>query len=163
MVSKIAYINSQQEVCLNSLSRMLDTMCIKEMNIIIIDNNSLEGIVYANTINCNNESAKVTILEMKPKYFVEFLNNPSYNFSDYNHKSLYIIRHGNFTLIRALFSWINGRKIYFHRSSQKSHILSPIDLRLSSYLLAMFNVNYALVSKINKFNYLRKNMYLLEK
>lgn len=43
---------------------------------------------------------------------------------------------------------------------QKAHILSPLDFRLSSYLLAMFNFNYLLFNKLNMFNDLSKDRYL---
>jgi len=44
--------------------------------------------------------------------------------------------------------------------SQKAHVLSPLDMRLSSYVMAMFNFNYGLISKINAFNHLDKDRYL---
>jgi hypothetical protein len=43
---------------------------------------------------------------------------------------------------------------------QKAHIISPLDFRLSCYLIAMFNFNYKLVNCLNTFNDLNKDRYL---
>jgi hypothetical protein len=42
----------------------------------------------------------------------------------------------------------------------KAHALSPLDLRLSSYLMAMFNFDYKLISSLNSFNLMSKDRYL---
>jgi len=43
---------------------------------------------------------------------------------------------------------------------QKAHILSPLDIRLSCYLLAMFNFNHEVISYLNIFNNITKERYL---
>ncbi len=76
---------------------------------------------------------------------------------------MYIIRDGNFLDIKNLFATINNCNVNLGRGSQKSHMLSPLDLRLSNYIMAMFNFNYKLVSYLNTFNEVPKNIYLSSK
>lgn len=42
----------------------------------------------------------------------------------------------------------------------KAHALSPLDFRLSCYLMAMFNFDYNLISSLNSFNIMSKDRYL---
>lgn len=44
--------------------------------------------------------------------------------------------------------------------SQLSHALSPLDLRLSSYLMAIHRFNYKDIKRNNMFNALPKSKYL---
>lgn len=45
--------------------------------------------------------------------------------------------------------------------SQKSHIISPLDIRLSAYLMALYNFNYKTTFiSINTINILPKDRYL---
>lgn len=45
-------------------------------------------------------------------------------------------------------------------TSQKSHIISPIELRLSCYLMILFNMDYSKLHAQNSFNILTKDRYL---
>jgi hypothetical protein len=70
-------------------------------------------------------------------------------------------RDGNFLDIKNIFASINGYKTNIGRGgSQKAHILSPMDLRLSFYMMAMFQYNYKLISYLNTFNEISKDRYL---
>ena len=98
---------------------------------------------------------------MKPEYFIRFLNQEGTNFSDYNMHSMYIIRGGNFINIKNLFKMINDCYVNIGRGGpQKAHVLSPLDFRLSCYLMALFNFNNNLISSLNTFNDLSKDRYL---
>ena len=44
--------------------------------------------------------------------------------------------------------------------SQKAHALSPLDIRLTTYVMAMFNFDYNLISSLNSFNTMGKDRYL---
>ena len=80
---------------------------------------------------------------------------------DFNKDSLFIVRGGNWIDIKNLFATINNQNVNVGRGgSQKAHALSPLDLRLSCYLMAMFNFDYKLISKLNSFNILTKDRYL---
>jgi hypothetical protein len=43
---------------------------------------------------------------------------------------------------------------------QKAHILSPLDFRLSSYVMTMFNFKYKYLTYLNAFSDLDKARYL---
>lgn len=45
-------------------------------------------------------------------------------------------------------------------SSQKSHMVSPIDFRLSCYLMILCNMNYKKFYSENSFNIITKDRYL---
>lgn len=47
--------------------------------------------------------------------------------------------------------------------SQKAHVLSPLDIRLSAYLMAMYNFNFNSISDLIEFNDLSKDRYLFFK
>jgi hypothetical protein len=49
--------------------------------------------------------------------------------------------------------WVDG-------GGQKAHVLSPLDFRLSSYLMAMFNFNFKFINYLNTFNEISKDKYL---
>ena len=44
--------------------------------------------------------------------------------------------------------------------NQISHVLSPLDIRLSCCLLAMFNFNFELLNNLNTFHIVGKDKYL---
>jgi hypothetical protein len=92
--------------------------------------------------------------------FKHFINSDN-KFLEYNRNSLFIIRNGNFLDIKNLFGFVSEYRVNIGRgSSQKAHILSPLDFRLSSYMMAMFTGNYHLISYLNAFNDLSKDRYL---
>jgi hypothetical protein len=71
------------------------------------------------------------------------------------------LRNGSFLDIKNLFAKINGYEVNVGRGgSQKAHALSPLDFRLSSYLIAMFNFDYSKITYLNAFNDLEKDRYL---
>jgi hypothetical protein len=63
--------------------------------------------------------------------------------------------------IKNLFAKIQNRNVNVGRGgSQKAHALSPLDFRLSTYLMAMFKFDYNLISSLNSFNFMSKDRYL---
>jgi hypothetical protein len=60
-----------------------------------------------------------------------------------------------------MFALVQDTKVRIVRgSSQKSHVVSPIDLRLSSYWLILNSMNYQKTFRKNAFNILDKSKYL---
>jgi hypothetical protein len=83
------------------------------------------------------------------------------NFLEYNKYSLYIFWDIDYFEIKNLITKIKDCPVIIGRgSSQKSHILSPLEFRLSTYLMAMFNFDYKLICGLNQFNFLSKDQYL---
>jgi hypothetical protein len=152
IIKELSYIN------LDELSRILAVMHIKEMNIFSIDNQLEQMKIIRKDNGC-----LITYTEMRQEHLINLLDfkKEKADFLDYNKNSLYILRDGGFLDIKNLFSEINGYEMNIGRGgSQKAHILSPLDFRLSSYIMAMFNFNYDLISNLNAFNSLEKHRYL---
>jgi hypothetical protein len=98
---------------------------------------------------------------MNSQNFMVFLNGENNDFYKYNKESLYILKGGNFLDMKNLFSIVNRDQTNIGRgSSQKSHALSPLELRLTSYLMAMVKFNFDLISKLNLFDDMGKDRYL---
>lgn len=158
IVSKIVVFKQYKIVNLDKISEILGIMNIETTKIFSIDSKST-----LNTINVivSQKGSKVMYIEMNTKRFIEYLNYDNNDFSAYNSNSMYILRNSNFLDIKNLFATVNQSEYNVCRGgSQKQHGLSPLDLRLSSYLLAMFNFNYKYLNDMNAFNIMSKNRYL---
>lgn len=157
IVSKMVIINDSRSISLDVLSESLYVVGIKELNIFCIDNHLDNKDV--NFIETKNH-CKIKYAELNTEVFKNYLNADNI-FLDNNKNSLYIIRGGNYLDIKNLFAVIENCPTNLGRGgSQKSHMLSPLDLRLSFYLMAMFNFNYKVVNNLNTFNYIGKERYL---
>jgi len=74
---------------------------------------------------------------------------------------LYILRDSNFLDVKKIFNKINDYEVNIGRGGgQKCGILSPLEFRLSSYLMAIFKFKYYEISRLNSFNSLHKSRYL---
>ena len=156
--SKLAIIKESKNINLDDISKVLSFMKIEKLNIFSINNKCLLNKV--NAIFSEN-GYRVIYTEIKPENFIEFLNCPNTNFLDYNRNSLYIYRNITFLDIKNIFTTINNCCFNVGRGgSQKQHMISPLDLRLSSYLLAMFNFDYKLITYLNTFDYIDINRYI---
>jgi hypothetical protein len=137
---------------------MLGIMGIEKLNILSVNNKLSSSIIHE---AITNKGCYITYTELNAENFIKYLNTKSSNFLDHNKDNLYIIRKTNFLGIKNLFATINNCQVNLGRGgSQKAHILSPLDLRLSFYLLAMFDLNFKLISNLNTFNDLVKERYL---
>jgi hypothetical protein len=89
------------------------------------------------------------------------INSENHNFWEHNKNSLYILRDSCYTDIVETFTKIQDVDTKVVRgSSQKSHLVSGVDFRLSCYLMILFNMDYQKVYKQNAFNDLTKDRYL---
>jgi len=150
-------IKESQEINLDDVSRILGAFGIDMLTIFSINNDKESNTI--NTIICDKGS-KVKYIEMSSDKFMKFINSND-QFLEFNKNSLYILRSGNFLDIKNIFAFISGYKINIGRGgSQKAHILSPLDLRLSFYMMAMFKGNWKLLFNLNTFNDIPKDRYL---
>jgi hypothetical protein len=145
-------------VDLFEVAKLLDLMGIDKLNIITIyPLDTLEKINYIQV----KEPSYVKYLEIGADNFISHLNSSSCNFLNYNKITLYIIKGGSYLDIKSIFSKINGFDTNIGRGgSQKSHLVSPLDFRLSCYLMALFKFNYKYISYLNSFNVVTKDKYL---
>jgi hypothetical protein len=143
---------------LNELSKILNFMNIDKFNIV-----SVSGVKSLKEINVFvvDEPCRIVYMEMGLENFIEYLNSTEVNFLENNKNTIYIVRNGSYIDIKNVFTQIQGISVNVGRGgSQKSHVLSPLDFRLSCYLMAMFNFDFKLISYLNTFNDLPKNRYL---
>lgn len=156
MVAKIFIIKETVDIKLQNLSEVLNYMGISYLRLFIIDDYKEVNI---NTIK---EPCEINHIELNTDEFVKYLNDPEIDFLEYNMNYLYIIRNGSYIDVKYLIQKINNHDVTVGRGgSQKQHIVSPLELRFTSYLMAMFNFNYKHIASLNTFNNLNKDRYLL--
>ena len=158
MISKSIMIKYLTNVNLDALSEGLFMIKIEKLNIIDITNNC-----NVNTVNVikTDKGCILNYLEINPKAYAGMILLDS-DFLNKNKHTLYILRDGNFLSMKALFSKIQGQDVNICKgNSQKSHLLSPLDFRLSNYLMAMFNFNFKnIYYYLSTFNDIGKDKYL---
>lgn len=153
-------VRESNNINLNDLNKRLNFMGIDKLFIFVI-NNDIDSDKICRIVTKDNPN--VIYYEMNSVNFINFLNSNenNRNFLDYNKHSIFIIRNSNFISIKNLFSRIHNCNVNMGRGgSQMSHGLSPLDLRLSSYIMAMFNFDFKLISCLNTFNSMPKDRYL---
>lgn len=157
LVSKLFVIRETKTICLKDMSKLLSVLNTDKLDIFSIDN----SIDSNNTsITRVNNGSQITYVSLNHEAFKKFLNNAN-EFLIHNKNALYILRDGGFFDIKNLFSSIGNNPVCLGKgTSQKHHALSPLDFRLSIYLMAMFNCNYKLISYLNTFYDMDKDKYL---
>ena len=159
LVGKMVVIKENTNINLLDLSKMLDVIQIDKLHIYSVNRSDVyDGI---NIVRIK-EPSSVDYIEIGIENFSKHLNNPEVNFLDYNKNALYILRNGSYIDVKKILTKISGYDVKVGRGGgQKSHMVSPLDLRLSCYLMALYNLDYKLVSELNAFNAIGKDRYLL--
>jgi hypothetical protein len=148
-------IKEQENINLNDLSVTLNAMGIDKLNIFYINIDSTYNGYIRSEIGSD-----VKFIELNPEEFTNLLNI-NVDFLSFNPYSLYITRGANFLDIKNLFASIENSNVNLGRGGgQKSHMLSPLDFRLSTYLMAMFKFNYKFIKNLNTFDQISKDRYL---
>lgn len=149
-IKELKYIN------LDIYSNIIQKFGIEELTIFSIN---FEGRFTIDSVK-SKIGAKILYFNLDYKTFIKFINSDNADaFQEYNKNSLYILRGGSYLDIKNIFSLVSGHKVNLGRGgSQKAHILSPLDLRLSVYMMAMFG--YKLLDYLNTFHDLSKCRYL---
>ena len=157
LVSKMIIIKELRYVSLDNFSLRLANIGIKELDIFSIHNKS-DG--PSHSLAYSNKGCSINYIEVKSDTFMKLINHEK-DFRDYNKHSLYIVRGGNYIDIKNLFATVNNREVNLGRGgSQKAHMLSPLDFRLSCYMMAMTGFDHNVVNNLNTFNYVNKDRYL---
>lgn len=95
------------------------------------------------------------------KKFIEILENYDNNFTDFNKHSLYIFNNSDFLNIKRVFSKNGTYNINISKEGgQRAHIVSPLEIRLFSYLLAIFNCQVNVLYNKIAFNKFDNNKYI---
>jgi hypothetical protein len=108
-----------------------------------------------------HQATPILYKEINRDSFFSYLKDKNCNFYYENVSSLYILRNSTFRDLKILLTQIEGYKVDIVRgSSQKAHLVSPLDLRLSAYMLAIFGLDFKELSHFNDFNTVEKRKYL---
>lgn len=154
IIGEALFLDDIKDINLSTLFKNLNAININKINIY-----SISKLEVQEGFNFSNDHKEYLYLELGIENFLQILQVQ--NFLEFNKYSLYIFRDMNYFEIKNLITKIDDCSVIIGRgSSQKSHILSPLELRLSTYLLAMFNFDYHQIFKLNRFNSLSKNQYL---
>jgi hypothetical protein len=157
LICKMVTIKALKYINLDDLSKVLHAFGIDKLTIFSINNNEDQSPI--NTVK-SEISSEVLYIDVHYEKFIKFINSDC-DFLKMNRSTLYILRGGTFLNIKNIFSCISGYNINIGRGgSQKAHMLSPLDLRLAAYVMAMFNCKYKLFSYLNSFDDLSKDRYL---
>ncbi len=142
LIGKIVIIKKAVNINLSELSVMLNCMRIDKLHIYSVNNN--EVLKEFNLIQIK-EPSRVNYIEIGLENFTKHLCRLDVDFMDYNKNALYVLRNGNYMDVKSIITNINGYNVSVGRGgSQKSHMISPLDFRLSCYLMALFNFDYEL-------------------
>lgn len=157
IIGKITIINRELNVSFLDLSKRLNLVNIEKIHVFSIN---LSDEVEIEPFRLK-ELPNITYIEIGVLKFLEFLRENSGTFLDWNPTTLYILRDGTYTDLKYIFEQAGKFGMNLGRGcSQKSHVVSPLDFRLSCYILAMCNFNFEFVSKISMFKSLEKFRYL---
>jgi hypothetical protein len=150
-------INEDKIINLDEVSETLAILKVDKLHIVSIVDTVCTEFISTRA----NKGSPVIYAEVDIKTFIDYLNNGDNAFIKANPDTLYIIRGGHFLDLKNLLSAIRGYRVTVGRGgSQKSHMLSPLDLRLTFYLMAMFNFNHDVIKDLNGFNHVDKSRYL---
>lgn len=158
LVAKMVVLNNTIENNLLNIAKYSSNMNLDTFYIFsIVISDSFEYKVTEVDYPC-----KVKYIEVGLRFFVEnFLESDNVDFWHYNKNTLYILRDSNYSDVKELFTQIQDIKVKVVRgSSQKAHLVSPIDFRLSCYLLILFEMDYKKFNSENAFNIIQKDRYL---
>lgn len=159
LIGKMIIIKEDADINLSNLSKTLGFMKMDKLYIFSIDTRVPAGKISINKVK---ESSLINYVELGTEDFIKFLKLDNHKFTDYNKDCLYILRNGSYIDIKNMLTEINGSLVKLGRGGgQKAHLISPLDFRLTSYLLAMFNFDSKLISCLNTFDNIDKNRYLL--
>lgn len=157
MISKSFMLKDLSYINLELLAEGLTLLKIERLN--IIDINKKCSVNKVN-VTKSNSNPLINFIEINNITFVNLMLSDT-DFLEKNKHTLYILRDGNFAAIKTLFSKVTDCKVNICKgNSQKSHLLSPLDFRLSNYIMALFNFDYKKICYLNSFSEISKDKYL---
>ncbi len=157
-IGKMLVVNSSIQVKLADLLGNLEYLSIK---FTIIFSINLRDDIEEEMFSIKSGEFSVVYIEIGINYFIDTLNEDPSRYVGLNKNILYIFRNATYFDINYILSQAGEYGINLGRGSgQKSHNVSPLELRFMSYLMAISNFNYSFIYEINHFNTLPKSRYL---
>lgn len=147
--------SSNTDVILNSL----EILKIDELNIFIITSNDYPLTQQQYSEDFIRERTTLKVFFINIESLTDLFSHDSFN--EFNLRSLFIVN-PNIVWAEIVIA-LKGSKFKINvsgGSKQKSHVLSRLDNRLNSYLLAMVGLNYPILNAFNGFDSVDKDRYL---
>jgi hypothetical protein len=144
---------------LNTMSILASYMSLEKFYIVNI-NLENSDIVHTGEVD---SPTPIKYIDVGLKFFMEnFFNGESSSvFWEANKHTLYILRNANYSHVKEIFKEMEHINVDVVRGSvQRSHVVSPIDFRLSCYMLLLFNLNFNKFVMENSFNNISKDRFL---
>jgi hypothetical protein len=162
LITKSFFFKEDFKFLISDLAYFLKKFGIKKLNLFHIKNDKEGEKTKPFIRKFRLENCGRTFYALSIKDYIEILAKcTGAEFTLYNTYFLYILENGNYTDLKRMLTNIGGIKVDIVRgSSQKAHILSPLEIRLSFYISAMLECHYTKIYSINSFNTLDKNRYL---
>lgn len=157
LISKMVIVREVSDINIYTLAKTLNVINIDNLNIVSVSDYQTSNIIHR---VIGDGLCTINYVDMGIEEFKKYLSVED-TFLNANVNTLYIMRNASYLDIKNIFSSIEGKEYNMGRGgSQKAHILSPLDLRLTSYLMAMYKFNYKFCAYLNIFNDIPKNRYL---
>lgn len=160
LTTKMTMLNKNTIKVFEDIFAYMKVIHIDQFVIFSIHTSDIEPQVFNN----DDGTFRLIYIEINHIDFISYLANTEdeFRFSNINHKSLYIFRGGNYRDVKNLFNSIEGYKTIVGRNgSQKSHMLSPLESRLNTYLMLLCFGDYQLMRSLNTYHSITKDKYLL--
>jgi hypothetical protein len=143
------------------LANLLHNLYCMSVHSTVIFSINLRDDLEEEVFSIKKGNISITYVEIGLNLFMEELTRDPLRYTVLNKKALYIFRNATYFDINYILSHIGINGINLGRgSSQMAHVVSPLELRFISYLMAMFNFNYSYIYELNTFNTLPKGRYL---
>jgi hypothetical protein len=161
LIIKIFFFKENYHINIFELANLLAVLNLRRLNILKIRDNDENKCIYNFLLN---EPCKINYLDLNLDAFLKLLAFPSEgpsNFLKYNKHSVYILKNMNFSDLKRVLTNVEGCNVDIVKGlSQKTHILSSMECRLSLYITAILNCNYSKIASLNAFNVLSKTRYI---
>ena len=156
LVDKAYYAKLVNKIPLNQSINYIRGIINSKITKIILNQDVFDNYPKANQFMSHNTDLTFTILGFKG--FWDILDNKQFN--SINRNSLFILNDINWSSFIALAKSSNPSLRISGGSAGKRHLISKLNSRINSYLLAIVNLDYPKLNAFNDFDSDDKNRYL---
>lgn len=161
MIASTYFVNKPHEISYEYLQDCLSMMGINTFFILYIMDTTQEDINFGHephTFRSNKVLFEVDYIAKKN--YIPMINSDSFNFDEMNKYCLYIFVDMSWFELAVMFKSANVDVIISGGSTSKRHLISPLQLRLSSYIIALFDMDSIEANNYNNFRNISKERYL---
>jgi len=161
MIASTYFVNKPYQISYEELYNNIASIGINKLFIFyILDSPQEEIDVTLKTHVFRNNNIWFEVHYISKENYIPMINSSSFNFSEINKYCLYIFLDLSWIELISMFKSEDINIIVSGGSPTKRHLLSPLELRLSSYIIALFNMNSIEASNYNNFRHISKDRYL---